>query len=102
MIELKIVTTTSDNIGTFLSQNTPRQIALLPDVGVFELNHSTNSNEKFQDCATIACSVVRSRLTNHEARLFAFSFFIFLRPNLPQNLTLENHVLFSSINVRDF
>jgi len=38
MIELQFVTTTSDNTGTILSQSTPRQIPLLPDVRVIFLS----------------------------------------------------------------
>jgi len=51
---------------------------------MFELNCSINSNGHLQDCATIAFSVVRSRLTNHEAYLVAFSSSFFLGRIFPR------------------
>ena len=92
MIELQFVTTTSDNTGTILSQSTPRQIPLLPDVRVIFLS----------SIVVLTPSVVPllhsvwwdAGLQIMKIVLMPYFFFIFLRPNLPQHPILENHILF--------
>jgi hypothetical protein len=56
-IELKDITTTSENTGTLLSQNVARQMPLLPDLITFFSSFVVSTaNEQFLDCATIANS----------------------------------------------